>query len=149
MTVAMASLAAFSVDLPLPDRLLSPNAHVHWTDKARVTKGARKLAWYWFQRCKPAKWEPVPIVLTVLYRYGPGQDGYRPRDVQNAIASLKPSIDGMVDAGIVPDDSAQWVQWGGVQLVKCIKGETPVVRVTITRAGESTAKQALAGNGGS
>jgi hypothetical protein len=129
----MASLASLIVDLPLPDRILSPNAHVHWREKAKATSGARKLAWYWFQRVKPKTWAHSPIVLTILYRYGGGQDGYRPRDVQNAIASLKPHIDGMVDAGIVPDDSHKWVQWGSVQLIKCSKGDTPGVRISVTR----------------
>lgn len=133
----MDSLAAFRVDLPLPDRILSPNAHVHWREKVDAIKGARAHACYWFRREKPKLWTHCPVVISVIYSYGGGDGGYRPRDVQNAIASLKPAIDGMVDAGVVPDDSHKWVQWGPVRLEKCIKGETSGVRITVTRVKDS------------
>lgn len=33
------------ITLPWPDKRLSPNARVNWREKARVTAGARRLAW--------------------------------------------------------------------------------------------------------
>lgn len=124
-------VSQFIVSLPCPERALSPNAHIHWRDKAAATKVARKQAWYWFLRHKPRKWKVGPIVLEIEYRFGASMKDYKPRDVQNAIAALKPAIDGMVDAGVVPDDSYKWVSWGKVRLVQCIQGETPQVIVTV------------------
>lgn len=37
---------------------------------------------------------------------------YRPADEGNAIQALKPAIDGIVDAGILIDDKAEFVEWG-------------------------------------
>lgn len=72
---------------------------------------------------------PAPVIVSAIYRSGTG--AYRPRDIQNAIGSLKAHIDGMVDAGIVPNDSFNWVSWGAVEIVRCITGERPGVRITV------------------
>lgn len=37
---------------------------------------------------------------------------YRPADEGNAIQALKPAIDGIVDAGVLFDDKAEYVEWG-------------------------------------
>lgn len=37
---------------------------------------------------------------------------YRPRDIANAIQALKPAIDGLVDAGLLFDDTHEYVAWG-------------------------------------
>jgi hypothetical protein len=37
---------------------------------------------------------------------------YRPTDEGNAIQALKPAIDGLVDAGVLVDDRAAYVEWG-------------------------------------
>lgn len=123
---------SFSVTLPLPPRECSPNARLHWAPKARATRAARRVAWYWFQREKPAYWTPKPVTLEITYHCPRSCDGYRPRDVQNAIAALKPMVDGMVDAGIVLDDSAEWVSWGVFDITRRrIEGRKPGVTVTV------------------
>lgn len=133
MTIGLATVSAFVVDLPLPVKALSPNAHLHWREKHKATSAARKNSWYWFRRFMPNGWKPAPIEIAVQYRWGPSAQGYRPRDVQNAIAALKPMIDGMVDAGIIPDDSAKWLSWGRVQIVRCALGDVPGVRITVAK----------------
>lgn len=121
----------FTVTVPLPPADLSPNARLHWAAKARATRSARKSAWYWFRRFLPLGWVPVPIRLEVRYHCPRSAHGYRPRDVMNAIAALKPMVDGMVDAGVVPDDSAKWVEWGGFALDREKNGDEPGVHVTV------------------
>lgn len=108
----------FEVLLPLPSRGVSPNARLHWADKHRAVKAARRVAWYWFRRVLPLDWQQQPVTLDVIYRCPGRSEGYRPRDIQNAIGALKPMVDGMVDANVVPDDSAEWVQWGRVSISK-------------------------------
>jgi Holliday junction resolvase RusA-like endonuclease len=38
--------------------------------------------------------------------------GYRPRDLDNLVAAMKPAIDGLVDAGLVQDDDKTRVRYG-------------------------------------
>jgi crossover junction endodeoxyribonuclease RusA len=122
---------AFVAVLPLPPRDVSPNARVHWAVRHKATKAARKSAWYWFLRALPKGWKYTPVCLDIAYHCPVSSVGYRPRDVQNAIAALKPSIDGMVDAGVVPDDSAKWVQFGRIALTNKRNGEKPGVTITV------------------
>lgn len=121
----------FTVTVPLPHANCSPNARLHWGEKARATSAARKCAWYWFQRGLPVGWEQVPVMLEVRYHCPRSAAGYRPRDIQNAIGALKPMVDGMVDAGVVPDDSRQWVEWGAFTLDRRKNGEAPGVHITV------------------
>ena len=104
----------FTATLPLPHRDLSPQAarRLHWSAKREIIAAGRKEAWYWFRRQKPPGWAPCPVRIEVEYRCPPKCRGYAPRDIQNAIAAMKPMIDGMVDAGVVADDSDKWLRWG-------------------------------------
>jgi hypothetical protein len=121
----------FTVTLPLPPLGASPNSRLHYYAKARAVKAARKVAWYWFKRAKPSDWNPVPLILSVVYHCPQCTVGYKPRDVQNAIAALKPAVDGMVDAGLIPDDSRKWLSWGEVTLSRRANGQPPGVHMTI------------------
>lgn len=97
-----------------------------------------------FLNAKPGWWAPVPVVLMVAYRMRPGGGkrlGYRPHDVQNAIAALKASIDGMVDAGIVPNDSARWVSWGEVQIQSVVPGDRLGEGVFVTVVAQAAARE--------
>lgn len=113
-----AQLQRFQVVLPLPPRGCSPNGRLHYLAKAKATKQARRAAWYWFRRELPQGWRQRPVRLEVIYHCPRGAFGYCPRDTQNAIAALKASIDGMVDAKVIPDDNGQWLSWGRVQLTR-------------------------------
>lgn len=108
----------FTCVLPLPSRDVSQNARGHWSKLARATQQARMLAKHRFRSAKPGDWIQQPVRLEVVYRCPYGSRGYCPRDAQNAIGALKAAIDGMVDAGVVPDDSAKWVTWGEFQLTR-------------------------------
>lgn len=122
---------SFTVTIPIPPVGVSPNARLHWAAKARVVKSARREAWYWFQRMLPADWIRMPIAIEVNYHCPKSCAGYKPRDVQNAIAALKPTIDGMVDAGVIPDDSAAWLEWGRLTLDRAKNGYPPGVTITV------------------
>ena len=83
---------------------LSLNSRQHWRSKARdvatVREAARVLA-----RC--ARIPALPRIAIELH-YAPRDR--RRRDALNLVATLKPVEDGIVDAGIVPDDTAEYVQ---------------------------------------
>lgn len=67
----------------------------------------------------------------MTYRAFRGCPGYHAFDVQNAIAALKPAIDGMNDAGLIPSDSNAWLAWGPFTLLTT-KREAKTAGVTIT-----------------
>ena len=108
---------SFAVELPLPPKDLSPNVRKHWAAKARATKKYRTACAWAFTAAKPKGWKQRPIVIDVGYRCSANAPGYVAHDSQNAIASLKAAADGIVDAGIIPTDSHDWLEWGGVSLV--------------------------------
>jgi crossover junction endodeoxyribonuclease RusA len=76
---------------------LSMNDRAHWRVKAKQTKQVRVDAW-------TAAKDAVPALtrFTVELHYVPRDK--RRRDPENLIATLKPFVDGLIDAGVAPDD---------------------------------------------
>jgi hypothetical protein len=103
--------------------------------KAKAVRAARKESWYWFRRVLPLDWTPVPVSIEVLYHCPKNAHGYRPRDIENAIGALKPAIDGMVDAGVIPDDSHMWLEWGRFRLSRVKNGDAAGVYITVIPRG--------------
>lgn len=88
------------VTLPWPDKVLSPNARVHWSRKAKATKAARDAAYWltWQEVGRNMNWPGARISLTFC------PPDKRRRDADNLLASCKGVLDGISDAlGI--DDS--------------------------------------------
>jgi hypothetical protein len=92
--------------LPMPHRLLSPNARTHWAAKARAVKAGRELACLVATRClkeagiKPPRWEAA------FYSVSFFTETARNQDDDNLLGRLKATRDGFADAGIVEDDYA-------------------------------------------
>lgn len=86
-------------ELCRPHRLLSPNARPrHWSEKAAAVCAARFAAFNeardYLNGLEPPHWQRV--TLTVDWPWS--------GDLDNALASLKPAIDGITDAGILVND---------------------------------------------
>ena len=121
-TVALAT----TLDLPPAD--VAPNARVHWSAKARAVRSQRAAAVYKLRPVRDEDGRLVqsafrrPVVLHATFYTGPSahygnRDGlYRPIDRDNAIASLKATIDGLVDAGVIPNDRAETLRIGDVEI---------------------------------
>ena len=86
------------IDLPLPPKVLHPNARPHWRAKAAATKRARWAAKLVAASVRPA----VPLV-----RAGYELDFRLPRkrDDDNLISWCKAYFDGLVDGGVLADDN--------------------------------------------
>lgn len=97
MTVKQSWLITFPYERPP----LTANQRMHWRKKAQVTKAVRKLTKLsaghipTLQQCR------VQLVWLVL--------DSRRRDVDNVVTTLKAMCDGLVDAGIVPDDTPDYM----------------------------------------
>lgn len=95
---------SFTIILPLPGGLLSPNyrpgTHGSRMAQARATKKYRGLA---REAVEAVQLEDLPwgkcSTKAKFYYFAK-----RKRDPDNATGSLKAAYDGMVDAGVVPDD---------------------------------------------
>lgn len=90
------------VTLPLPPRALSPNARVSWQARARHTRRYRRDAYVLTIAAggQNLRW---PRAVAQATFYWPQEQR---RDIRNAEHMLKPAYDGLVDAGLIPDDSA-------------------------------------------
>ncbi len=93
------------ITFPAPERLLNLNDRLHWTVQRRRARAWRDAA-HWaavaalgIERRRPAC--VVAISLPVKDR--------RKRDPHNLFPTVKPIVDGLVDAGIWPDDTPEWV----------------------------------------
>jgi hypothetical protein len=120
-----------TIDLPLPLVGASPNSHAHWRVRAKATKQMREHARLLGLPHKQK--EPRPLRISATFYMGKTLDRrYRPLDTANAIGALKPYVDGLVDAGIVPDDSHRWISWGKVTLLRNLKEHQGRSGVTLT-----------------
>jgi crossover junction endodeoxyribonuclease RusA len=103
MPGAAATPRSWTFDLPI-SKPLSMNDREHWRPKARRVRHLRQATQLLARQQRIPRLERVAIEL----HYTPG-DGRR-RDAINLSATLKPVEDGIVDAGVVPDDTAEFVE---------------------------------------
>lgn len=91
------------LDLPYLQPPLTANQRLHWARKAVLTKRCRETA------CWLAKSKKLPGAqrLTVTLHYRPKER--RRRDAHNLYPTVKALVDGLVDAGVVPDDDTTHV----------------------------------------
>lgn len=85
------------------DRPLSLNDRMAWPVKARATREVRQAVAAHARALRVPRLEYVHVQLEYVPRDA------RRRDPDNLWATAKPAIDGLVDAGVVPDDTAVYV----------------------------------------
>lgn len=96
-------MTTWTIRLPYATPPLTLNGRMHWATKARVTREVRAHVAWAMVHSQPC--ERIHVTLVYVPR------DKRRRDRDNLVATLKPCIDGLVDAGIVPDDSPEYVSW--------------------------------------
>lgn len=119
------------LQLPLPPREASPNNHASRLARMRALAGYRWLVGALArQALERSSWPIAPRVrLSLTYRLAGGRDGfYRPNDPDNALAACKPLLDGLVDAGVIVDDSWRWLEIGSI---RCDRDAGPGVLVQL------------------
>ena len=100
---APAPARSWTIELPLA-RPLSLNGRQHWRAKARDVRSVRAAAAALARAARVPPLERAAVELHYIPR------DRRRRDALNLVATLKPVEDGIVDAGVVPDDTAQYVE---------------------------------------
>jgi Holliday junction resolvase RusA-like endonuclease len=95
---------SITITIGIPHKALSPNEKPHWAAKAKKVKAARSKAWLLAQTEIVCSKSPAPqwvhAISTVVWY---SRTKRRP-DPDNANAMLKPTFDGMCDAGVVLND---------------------------------------------
>ena len=93
----------------LPPKECSPNWRGHWTKKAKAVQLYRAAAKYCALNASESTrpgYEKAEVSISLVVR-----DSRYYRDPDNMVASLKPAIDGCVDAGIIRDDSDEHLRY--------------------------------------
>lgn len=87
--------------LPITQNPLSLNKKMHWATKNKLVK-----QWRTFAGLHANRWPALPHADATLTWFVTDN---RRRDEDNMVGLLKPLCDGLVDAGVVPDDTPQWM----------------------------------------
>ncbi len=117
--------------LPLPNKVLSANFTVGGIGgrmmKATATKKYRRIACEVVQneRIESLPWRKVSVAVQFFHKTK------RRRDTDNAMYSLKAVYDGIVDAGVVADDTPEYMMRGVPGFHG--GGKCPAVVLTLTR----------------
>lgn len=90
---------ALILELPWPPSILNPNNRSHWARKAKVKARVREDAYYKTQMQDTPDFGDKNIHLHIEF-FPPSKRRY---DVDNALAALKSSLDGIADAWEVND----------------------------------------------
>jgi len=99
------------VEIPnLPDTNLNPNKRVHWGTLADAKRNAKQV----MMSALKDNDNPVFIpdkpyesaILKIEFVAGFRDRQRKNRDMDNLLASAKPYIDGLVDGGVIVDDTA-------------------------------------------
>ncbi len=127
-------MTALVFETPLPPRALSSNgAHGHWASKAAARKVYRATVFTHARNAaRVIQWNgtrSVRVDLLFGIKGARGEGWYAPRDESNALSAFKAGFDGMVDAGVVRDDSRRWLHLGSVEITA---EDGPWVRITVT-----------------
>jgi len=109
-----------TIDLPLPHKLLHPNARPHYMQKARLVRQHRDHAQFIARTHKDRKTFTTPVVSMDFHLT-------RKRDADGLVAWIKSYLDGFEDAGLYANDSAVEIGY-----VKRHKAKVTKVVFTIT-----------------
>ena len=86
-----------------PGFALSPNARIHWAMKYVSARAFRELTGWLAIEARIPHFEKVAIQITYIV------PDRRRRDPDNFLTMFKPGIDGLVDAKVLKDDSAEYL----------------------------------------
>jgi crossover junction endodeoxyribonuclease RusA len=93
----------YRLEIPAYPGWLTLNGRPHWAVKARVTKTYRALAHTQSMMAKLPRIERAYVIAELFFATN------RRRDPHNWMPTAKAIVDGMVDAGVFPDDSTEHV----------------------------------------
>jgi len=113
---------ALQIALPWPDKVLSPNARVHWSKRVTAVSKARAVAFY-LTKSQTGSTKPSWPKAHLTWEFCP--PSRRRYDVDNLVSQHKAAQDGIADAlGI---DDAKFIST--YQLGSPVKGGAVIVNI--------------------
>jgi len=114
----------WTLTVPAPCEFINLNSRMHWAQKAKLTKAWRRCTWLSATADNlPTNLQRVHITAHIIKRTS------RQYDAHNLLPTLKAAIDGLVDHGLIPDDTNKHLI--GPDLRQGGTG-TPAIILTIT-----------------
>lgn len=105
----------------LPPSELSPNARVHWVKKYQAAQKLKEDVFYL------AKQAAIPRFTTATIQFTFVVPDSRRRDPDNYLAMMKPVVDALVLADVLPDDNFSVVSYAPVLLQIGSKGNSRTI----------------------
>lgn len=118
------SARTWTVQLPPRLALLNSNHRIHYRTRADRTRAIRMTANACARRVRVPRLERAQIVA----EYRPPDR--RRRDVHNLYPSAKAAVDGLVDAGVLPDDSDRYLVGPDMRIGPVEPGGRLVLHIT-------------------
>ena len=98
----MSAKQSWLITFPYERPPLTANQRMHWGQKMTLTRKVRKVA--------AAETAHIPALTKCRVQLVWLVTDNRRRDVDNVVPTLKAMCDGIVDAGIVPDDTPEYME---------------------------------------
>ena len=120
------------IDVPLSYTTppLNANQRLHWAKKAKITREIRhEVCW----RLKALRLPPAKRIACELH-YVPKAN--RRRDIDNLVPTLKVACDGVVDSGLVLDDTPEFMHKSMPVIHRAVKDADRRLWLRITIKGE-------------
>jgi crossover junction endodeoxyribonuclease RusA len=124
-------MTEYRIDLPWSLPPLSMNDRGHWAPKARKVREVREAGCWLARQAKLGRSRKVRFEL----HYQPAVK--RRADGPNLMATQKPLVDGLVDAGVIPDDTAEFLVEAMPTIHEPVKGEPGRMWLVVTVLDES------------
>ena len=124
-------MRSLRIEVPmLPPFSVSPNARVSWTAEwqGKKTYGAAVFYCAIDARNRSDDFTPYEVARIDIELIFPME---RTRDADNAVASLKSGLDGIVRAGIIKGDDHKHLHWGHVNIT-VDRERAPMTVITLT-----------------
>lgn len=118
----------FIVRLPWPKPPLSLNDRMHWRPKYEATKRVQGEALICIRNTKPRLPRLVAAEVVLCWRV----PDLRERDLDNVVATLKPVIDALVQAGVLPKDDWKHVRQASTRIDPPEPGKKVAVWLEVT-----------------
>lgn len=99
------------IEFDLPAKCLTMNQRLHWAQKSKISRAWRDAACAAADRfaADHALLPGMTVRPSLVTVHIPVKQNRR-RDPHNWFPTIKPIIDGLVDAGLWPDDTPEWVR---------------------------------------
>jgi len=121
-------VSTWTLELPFTaGLLLNANQRLHWAERNKRTQHWRELAAWQAKAAKVPHWQRAHILAE--FSFG---NNIR-RDVGNLNPTIKAAVDGLVDAGLLPDDDDKHLE--GPDLRRVERSGLALVRLVVTDLG--------------